>query len=113
MVRRADGAPTSLDIVAVRLRVAFGHMDTLGRPLCPDHVSGAGERRPLARRELADPVEHRVDHILARRGETLGVGEERQAAIDASYREILDGFQRDGVNGTRMLNRVYETRSEA
>jgi sulfotransferase family protein len=37
--------------------------------------------------------------------------EERKRALDAAYREILDGFQRDGVNGTRMLNRVYEARN--
>jgi hypothetical protein len=39
--------------------------------------------------------------------------EEFQREIDDSYREILDRFARDGVNGTRMLNRVYEARSGA
>ena len=38
--------------------------------------------------------------------------EERQERIDRSYREILDGFERDGVNGTRMLTRVYEARAK-
>ncbi len=37
--------------------------------------------------------------------------EARKHALDATYREILDGFERDGVNGTRMLNRVYEARN--
>lgn len=39
--------------------------------------------------------------------------EERKQALDVAYREILDGFERDGVNGTRMLNRVYEARNGA
>ena len=38
--------------------------------------------------------------------------EERQERIDGSYREILDAFQRERINGTRMLNRVYEARAE-
>lgn len=38
--------------------------------------------------------------------------EERQEQIDNSYREILDGFERDRVNGIRMLNRVYEARAQ-
>ncbi len=30
--------------------------------------------------------------------------------VDARYRAILDGFERDAVNGWRMLRRVYEAR---
>ena len=39
--------------------------------------------------------------------------EERQARIDADYRAILDGFERDRINGIRMLKRVYEARGGA
>ena len=39
--------------------------------------------------------------------------EDFQREIDAEYRRILDGFERDGVNGTRMLNRVYRAREGA
>lgn len=37
----------------------------------------------------------------------------RQEDLDATYRRILDGFERDGINGTRMLSRVYEARNGA
>ena len=37
-------------------------------------------------------------------------GERFQRRVDARYDEILDGFERDGTNGWRMLRRVYEAR---
>lgn len=38
-------------------------------------------------------------------------GERYRRRVDARYRRILDGFERDEVNGWRMLRRVYEARS--
>jgi hypothetical protein len=37
-------------------------------------------------------------------------GERYRRRVDARYGEILAGFERDGVNGWRMLRRVYEER---
>jgi hypothetical protein len=37
-------------------------------------------------------------------------GERYRRRVDARYGAILDGFERDGVNGWRMLRRVYEAR---
>ncbi len=38
-------------------------------------------------------------------------GDERQEQIDAAYREILAGFERDRVHGIRLLKRVFESRN--
>jgi len=38
-------------------------------------------------------------------------GERFQAEVDTTYREILAGFERDGINGVRMLKRVLDGRA--
>lgn len=40
-------------------------------------------------------------------------GARYQSTIDSIYRDVLAGFERDEINGVRMLQRVYEERSAA
>lgn len=42
-----------------------------------------------------------------------GLGVDRQNAVDARYQTVLEAFERDSINGNRMLKRVYAARSQA
>ena len=47
-------------------------MHAVGRPFRADRIAFAVERRPFAARELADALQHRLDHVGAGSGEAFG-----------------------------------------